>query len=259
MVAARVVASGLVVSGMAACTSSTGEPAPSSSRRPASTTAAATTPLPSPVLTPLDTLRCVVQRTLAPDEDGLFADSVRPAAAIGAETQGPVETVPGADAVRCPGSLPAGSRVCDEPRPWSRPADVRFFTASGATRRVEGALTWSLAGTPRPSQSAAAVRVIDLQSVGYGVLDLRAGDPAGALGYLERSALQCDSASRVTLGGRRALVGTVTSQYRQGPATLVLLPGSNAAAWLVFDGTTRISQAELTRIVAVAAARLLPS
>ena len=251
------VAVGLTVVALAACTSSMGEPTPTAGRPTAATGAVGTSPTPSPVLTPLDTLRCTVQRTLPPGQGGLPLDSVRPGGAIGAEAEGPVETVPGADAGRCPGSLPTA--LCDEPRPWSRPGDDHFFTATRATRRVEGAVTWSQASTSGPSQSAALPTVLDLQSVGYGLLDVRAGDPARALVYLERAAQECDSATPVTLGGQRALVGTLTSQFRQGPATLVLLRAPDAAAWLVVDGTTATSRAQLNRIVAVAASRLLPS
>lgn len=250
----RWVAAALAVSGLAACTSAQVEPTPTGSRAPATTEVDAS---PSPVLTPLDILRCAVQRTLSPGQGGLPLDAVRPADATGAETQGPVETVPGADARRCPGALPTA--VCDKPRPWSQPGNERFFTATRATRRVEGSATWSLASTPRVSRSAVATGVEDLQSVGYGLLDLEPGDPARALAYLERSVQQCESATSVTMGGRRALVGTLTSQFRQGPATIVLLTGPDAAAWIVLDGTTQMPEAERARIVALAASRLLPS
>lgn len=251
------VATGLTVGAVAACTSPVGAPAPARTRPTAATGAGAPTSVPTPVLTPLDTLRCVVQRTLPPDQGGLPLDSVQPAEAIGAATQGPVETVPGADAAACPGVLPASG--CDEPRPWSRPGDERFFTATQATRRVEGAVTWSLVSHPRPSQSAVDARVEDLQSVSYGLLNLKPGDPGRALAYLERVVRQCDSAIPMSAGGRRALVGTLTSQFRQGPANVVLLTTPNAAAWLLFDGTTQVSQTEFTRVVASAASRLLPS
>ncbi|WP_139142837.1 hypothetical protein [Humibacillus sp. DSM 29435] len=248
------VAAGLTVAGAAACTSSAGGPAPASTRPSAAT---APTSRPAPVLTPLDTLRCVVQRTITTDRGGLPPDSVKPAEAVGAATEGPVETVPGADAAACPGALPAAG--CDEPSPWSRPGDERFFTASRATRRVEGVVTWSLVSKPPPSQSAAADGVNDLQSIGYGVLNLKRGDPGRVLAYLERVVRQCDSAIPLSVGGRRALVGTVTSQFRQGPADVVLLTSQDAAAWLLLDGTTQLSDTELARIVSVAASRLLPS
>lgn len=247
------VAAGLTVAGVAACTSSAGGPAPTSTR-PAAT---APTTRPAPVLTPLDTLRCVVQRTITTDRGGLPPDSVQPAEAVGAATEGPVETVPGADAATCPGALPAAG--CDEPGPWSRPGDQRFFTASRATRRVEGVVTWSLVSTPPPSQSAPADGVNDLQSIGYGVLNLTPGDPGRVLAYLERVVRQCDSAIPLSVGGRRDLVGMVTSQFRQGPADVVLLTSPDAAAWLLLDGTTQLSDTELARIVGVAASRLLLS
>ncbi|MDN5767661.1 MAG: hypothetical protein L0H96_18295 [Humibacillus sp.] len=202
----------------------------------------------------MDTDQCAVQRTLPPGQGGLPADSILPANAIEAGTQGPVETVPGADAGGCAGSLPTSG--CDEPRPWSEPPGDRFFTATRATRWVWGIVTWVSAGA---SQSATATGVKDLQSVSYDLLQLRPGDPAGTLAYLERSVQQCEGATAVTMGGHRALVGTMTSGFRQGPATVVLLTGPDAAAWLVFDGTTQISAPELTRIVDVAASRLLPS
>lgn len=248
------VAAALVVGGLAACTSAQVGPTLTGTQAPATIEVDAS---PSPVLTPLDTLRCVVQRTLPLGQGGLPLDSIRRADATGAETQGPVETVPGADASRCPGALPTA--VCDEPRPWSRPGDERFFTATRATLRVEGSATWSLVASPRVSGSAVATGVKDLQSVGYGLLRVRPSDPARALAYLERSARQCERATSVTLGSRRVLVGTVTSQFRQGPATVVLLPGPNAAAWLLLDGTTQLPESELVRIVEVAASRLLPS
>lgn len=246
-------AAGLTVAAVAACTSSASPP-PASTRPSAAT---APTSVPSPVLTPLDTLRCVVRRPIVPDRGGLPLDAVQPVEAVGAATEGPLETVPGADAAACPGALPAAG--CDEPRPWSRPGDERFFTASRATRRVEGVVTWSLVSTPRPSQSAAADGVNDLRSVSYGVLNVKPGDPGRVLAYLERVVRQCDSAIPMRVGGRRVLVGTVTSQFRQGPANVVLLTRPDAAAWLLFDGTTQVTETELARIVTVAASWLLLS
>lgn len=249
------VAAGLTVAWLTACTSSVGEPTPTDTGP--TVAAPFPSPVPSPVLTPVDTEQCIVQHTIPAGQGGLPLAVVRPVGAIGATTQGPVETVPGADAKGCPGSLPKSG--CDEPRPWSEPVSDRVFTATRATRFVEGILTWESAGAPRPSHSAAATGVTDLQSVSYGLLQLRPGDPAGTLAYLERSVQQCDGATPATVGGRRVLVGTMSSAFRQGPATVVLLTGPDAAAWLVFDGTTQIPQAGLTRIVEVAASRLLPS
>ena len=245
----RGVAVALTVVGLVACTSVVGNPTPTGTGP-----TAASPSTPAPVLTPVDTDQCVVERTLPPDQNPLPAEVIRPPTAIGSRTQKPVETVPGADASGCLGSLPTSG--CDEPRPWSEPPGDRFFTATRATRWVRGVVTWVAADT---SHGAVATGVNDLQSVSYDVLQLRPGDPARTLAYLERSVQQCEGATPAIVGGRRALVGTMTSTFRQGPSTVVLLTTSDAAAWLVLDGTTRISQAELTRIVAVAASRLLPS
>ena len=246
----RLVAGGLAIGVIAACTTSVGEPAPAITRpTPKTTTTATTAVTPTPSLTVLDTVRCAVTRERPPSGDLLPARSIWPSGDT-VERGQTFETVAGADASRCPGELPTTG--CNRPTPWSAPLIDDFFVASGATHLTQGSSAVYFANT-----DANGVFVPNRQSVRYGVVRLRAGDPRGAVAYLERAMRQCDSATPQTVGGHRALVGTVTSEFRQGPATVVLLPGPHVAAWLVLDGTTQITETELARIVTVAASRLL--
>lgn len=235
----------MAVGGLTACTSSTSDLTASSTRPPASTPV-----VPTPSMTALDTVRCAVTRELPPGRDLLPALAIWPAGGSKPSVQS-FQTVAGTGvgATGCRGALPASG--CRPLPPWNASPSDDFFVASGATRRFEGAATTSFAGTGETGSG-----VTNLQSVRYGLVQLRDGDPRGALAYLRRAMRQCASAVPLGLGGHPRLVGTGPSEFRQGPANVVLLEGSDAAAWLVVDGTTQVTEGELARIVTVAASRL---
>ncbi|MEO5744793.1 MAG: hypothetical protein ABIQ53_09430 [Terracoccus sp.] len=239
----------LAVGGVSACTLMAGGPAPTSTR-PVPRSAAAAVP-PTPSLTALDTVRCAVTRGRPPNRDLLPARLIWPSGDTDERGQ-TLETAAGADASQCPGELPKSG--CNPPTPWSAPLVDDFFVASGATLLTTGSSGMYFANT-----DGSGVFVPNRQSVRYGVVKLRAGDPRGAVAYLERALRQCASGAPQTLGGSARLVGTTPSDYRQGPATIVLLTGPDAAAWLVVDGTMQITETELARIVKVAESRLLSS
>lgn len=248
-----VVAVVLAVGGVSACTSMAGGPAPTSTGpAPRSATTAVTpTPTPTPSLTALDAVRCAVTRERPPSRDLLPARLIWPSGDTDERGQ-TFETAAGATSSECPGALPKSG--CNPPTPWSAPLVDDFFVASGATLLTRGSSGMYFANT-----NSSGVFVPNRQSVRYGVVQLRAGDPRDAVAYLERELRQCASGEPQTLGGHTRLVGTTPSDYRQGPATIVLLTGPDAAAWLVVDGTMQITEGELTRLVTVAASRLLPS
>ena len=201
-------------------------------------------------MTPIDTLRCAASHNL-PAANNPFPDRVIWGASAdrATGTDEAVETVPGPDAARCAHVLPSG---CDS-QPWTWPPNDGFFVASGATRRLRGE-----SGTAGGAVATSPSQVVDRQSVRWGALELPPGDPLGVLANLRRTATECASAGPATIGGRPVLVATARSDYRQGPAVLVLLTGRDGAAWLTVDGTTELAAPELSRIVAAAAARLLP-
>ena len=244
-----VVAVVLAVGGVSACTSMVGGPAPTSAGPGPRSAATAVTPTPTPSLTALDTVRCAVTRERPPSRDLLPARLIWPSGDTDERGQ-TFETAAGAS--ECPGELPKSG--CNPPPPWSAPLVDDFFVASGATLLTAGSSGMYFANT-----NSSGVFVPNRQSVRYGVVHLRAGDPRDAVAYLERVVRQCASGAPQSLGGSARLVGTAPSDYRQGPATIVLLTGPDAAAWLVVDGTMQITEGELTRIVTVAASRLLPS
>lgn len=242
---------GVVVGTTASATAPAQTPVLGASPSSASSSAvSASAAVPAPEMTPIDTLRCASSHNL-PAVSNPFPARVIWGAALdrATGTDEAVETVPGPDAARCAHVLPAG---CDSP-PWAWPPNERFFVASGATRRLRGE-----SGTAGSTSATSAAPVVDRQSVQWGSLELPPGDPLGVLAHLRRTATECASAVPATVGGRPVLVGTAGSDYRQGPAVIVLLTGRDAAAWLTVDGTTVLPEHELARIVAAAAARLLP-
>ncbi|MBB2987297.1 hypothetical protein [Terracoccus luteus] len=249
-----------VTAGVAGCTGARDAPVPpvpTGSLRDGSVTAAPTAPAeptPAPSLTPIDTLRCAreVQRPgPGPLPASVLQDAV-PAVRWGGGLAGAVETVPGPDAGRCAPGLPA-VRCADRP-PWLYPPTTDLFTASGATRALRGQVT----GQVRRTTSAGAT-VLDLQSATWASLTLAPADAAKAATYLRSTVERCADGSPQTLRGRRVDVGIAPSQYRQGPATVVVLTGPSAVGWLVLDGTTALSTSELARLVAAAAPRLVPT
>lgn len=205
---------------------------------------------PLPSMTPLDTVRCVVTRALPPRRDLLPARVLWPSGTD--ETGQSFETVTGAPAQQCPGELPTAG--CRPNPPWETPLREDFVVASGAVRLVDGSSATFFAAS-----EVTGVTVPNRQWVRYSVLNLRRGDPRGAVAYLERVMRECAGATSQPIGRTNRLVGTTRSFFRQGPATVVLLTGLDAAAWLVVDGSIAIDQAELARVVGVAASRLLPS
>lgn len=203
---------------------------------------------PAPSLTPLDVVRCTVTRELPANRDPLPARLVWPSGRPGLQAQTFV-TYPDAGPDRCPGTLPRSG--CLALAPWRAPLGEDFVVASRAKRLIDG--------SSEAIVSTAASAVPTRQSVRYGVVELPAGDPRRAVPYLERVMRECADAVPQRVGGASRLVGSTTSYYRQGPATVVLLTAKDAAAWLVLDGTTVVDAAELARIVGTAASRLLPS
>lgn len=236
----------------ASATNATNAAAPISSAAASSSSALAgegsERPLPS--MTPLDIVRCVVTRTLPSNRDLVPARVVWPSGTD--ETGRSFETVAGAPAQQCPGELPKAG--CRPNPPWETPLREDFVVASGAVRLVDGSSATFFA----PSD-VTGVPVPNRQWVRYSMLNLRKGDPRGAIAYLDRVMRECAGATPQLIGGTTRLVGTTRSFFRQGPATVVLLTGQDTAAWLVLDGSIAIDDAELARVVGVAASRLLPS
>ncbi|MCU1538056.1 MAG: hypothetical protein JWP82_2407 [Humibacillus sp.] len=272
-----------LVSALAACTSSTGAPnVPSRSPVVATPAPSATTPGPSaatsaaigttvdptpdPLMTPVDSRICAEIRDVPAARSPLPAAVIWPVSARSPVTTGGAdvvtEVVPGADVARCRADreprprdprAELGPLACDTDQPWIGAPSDRYVVAGEASRELHGESV--IANDPAPMGGA---EVVDRQSVRWGSLEVPTGDPNAALTRLARAARECAGATPRTVAGRPALVGSVRSDYRQGPATLVLLLG-RAAAWLTLDGTTATPETEVVRIVRLGAARLLPA
>ncbi len=216
-------------------------------------------------MTPVDSRICSEVRDVPAATSPLPAAVIWPVSARSPVTTGGadvvVEMVPGADVARCRADreprprdprAALGPLACDSDQPWTGPLTDRYVVAGEATRQLRGEA--GIADDPAPMGGA---EVVDRQSVTWGSLEVPTGDPDGALTRLTRAARECAGATRTTIAGRPVLVGSAPSDFREGPATVVLLVGPDAAAWLTLDGTTALPQTELVRIVRAAAPRLL--
>lgn len=246
----------LAVSVLGACTSEGADPAVGATT--ASTSALTGSGAPSvgadPGMTVVpEATRCITMRPLT-GKGRVPLDAVFPGAETSA-TSDPKEAVPGPDAAdrtRCPGRLPSEPR-CEGLVPWTGLTPDAFVPASGARRLVGGYLLTmpKQAGNQAPPESSAGTKAVT-----FGLVDLVAGDPAGFVDYLDAAFTACARATRSTVAGVDALLGTVPSDYGAGSAEVVLLRRGTHLVWAALDGSGWV-KGEQQRAVAVLVARLL--
>ena len=209
---------------------------------------------PEPSMTPVEpTPRCTTTRPLR-GKGRLPLAAVFPGAESSASSD-PAEVVPGPDAAdrtKCAGALPAAA-LCEGLVPWTGVLPDALVPASGARRLVQGYLLTMprLAGNQAPPESSAGTKAVT-----FALVDLRAGDPAGFVAYLDAAFTTCARATQSTVAGVPALVGTVRSEYGAGSARVVLLRRGDHVVWASLDGSGW-KGGEQQRALTVLVARLL--